>query len=93
MPGGRSVMAATNCAMPSSRPAKARSSFVAKWLKTVFSETSAAAATSATVTASKPRSANSRRAAAAIASRAARFLRSRRPSGVLLHETYTLQQQ
>ena len=45
-------MAATNCAMPSSRPANARSSFVAKWLKTVFSETSAAAATSATVTAS-----------------------------------------
>ena len=80
VPGGRSVMAATSCAMPSSRPANARSSFVGKWLKTVFSETSAAAAISATVTASKPRSANSRRAVAAIASRATRFLRARRPS-------------
>ncbi len=81
LPGGRSVRSATSRLRPSSRPANARSSFVAKWLNTVFSETSAAAAISATVTVSKPRSANSRRAVAAMASRATRFLRARRPSG------------
>ena len=73
-------MSATSRVMPSSRPANARSTFVGKWLKTVFSVTSAAAAISATVTCSNPRSANSRRAVAAMASRATRFLRARRPS-------------
>jgi hypothetical protein len=51
-------------------------------LKTVFSDTSAARATSATVTASNPRAKNSRIAACAIASRVWRFLRSRNPSVV-----------
>jgi ABC-2 type transport system ATP-binding protein len=51
-------------------------------LKTVFSETSAARATSATVTASKPWAAKSVIAASAIASRVWRFLRSRNPSVV-----------
>ena len=47
--------------------------------KTVFSDTSASRAISATVTASNPRSPNRRIAAAAISSRVFCFLRSRRP--------------
>ena len=81
VPGGRWAMSACSWASRASPPAKTRSSLAAKWLKTVFSETSAATAISATVTASKPRSANRRRAEVTIASRVARFLRSRKPWG------------
>ena len=51
--------------------------------KTVTSETLASRATSATVTASKPRSANRRTAVSAIRSRVCCFLRSLRPGWVV----------
>ena len=53
-------------------------------MKTVPSETSAARAISATVTASNPRSANSRQAASEIACRVFSFFRSRRPGCALI---------
>ena len=60
------------------RAAKKSSSFVAKWLNTVWTATSAAFATSEMVTASKPRAANSGWAAARICSRVWAFFRARR---------------
>jgi hypothetical protein len=61
---------------------KTRSSLSGKWLVTVIFATPAAAATSAMVTLSKPRSANSAVATLAISSRVCRFLRSRSPEAL-----------
>ncbi len=75
----------TASAMPSThgaRSAKKRSSFVAKWLKTVCAATSAAA-TSAMVTDSKPRTANRSCAVCRISARVSAFFHARRSGGSL----------
>jgi hypothetical protein len=71
----------TDSAAPSTHgvcPSKKRSSFVGKWLKTVWTATSAAAAMSAIVTASKPRSANRACAVSRMSVRVCAFFRARR---------------
>ena len=78
-PGGRSVTVDSNRARTSSTRSKKSSSFEPKWLKMVFTDTSAVSAISASVTRSKPRSTKSRVATSEISRRVRRRLRSRRP--------------
>ena len=80
VPSGRPVIAPSSEASSSPARSKNSSSLLPKWLKIVLTDTSAASAIWASVTASNPRSMNSRVATSEMAWRSCRFLRTRRPS-------------